>query len=297
MLAALNWSPLTLRPSKRSVTSYKMVDGLKHVGRSVDTTSPVGQDSTGCPTEPRMAGAYVRLVCTPCMEIRGERECTDCGERWSYYETGEIQCPACGSVRSVGVGGRAEHTDGPVELDLTGVRKTVDTATTAELAEQASEEAATYVRRAGFVHAGSLERFDDTYLAAVELRRVGAELARRMRVDDAAELYLLELLRTADSGDRPGPEAVPTGLHTPRGLAVAAAADAYASDIRRVHDDPGRAVSRVLSGVRAERKRIEALDGDVDPERAERVVRALRELYAYLGADDEAALARAQERL
>ncbi|MFT4881217.1 MAG: uncharacterized Zn finger protein (UPF0148 family) [Natronomonas sp.] len=231
------------------------------------------------------------------MEIRGERECTDCGERWSYYETGEIQCPACDSVRSVGVGERAEHTDGAVELDLTGVRTAVDTITTTELAERASEEAATYVRRAGFVHAGSLERLDDTYLSAAELRRVGAELARRMQVDDAAELYLLELLRTADSGERPGPEEVPASLHAPRGLAVAAAADAYASDIRRVRDDPGGPVSRVLSGVRAERKRIEALDGEVDPERAERVVRALRDLYAYLGADDEAALARAQERV
>jgi uncharacterized Zn finger protein (UPF0148 family) len=231
------------------------------------------------------------------MEIRGERECTDCGERWSYYETGEIQCPACGSLRSVGVGDRAEHTDDPVELDLSGVRNAVEAATTAELAEQASEEAAEYVRRAGFVHAGRLEPLDDTYLAAAELRRVGAELARRMRVDDDAELYLLELLRTADSGERPAPGKVPASLRAQRGLAVAAAADAYASDIRRVYDDPDREVSRVLSGIRAERKRVEALDGDVEPERAERVVRALRDLHASLEEDDETALARAQERV
>lgn len=231
------------------------------------------------------------------MEIRGERECTDCGERWSYYETGEVQCPACGSVKSVGVGERAEHTDGPVGLDLSGVRNAVDTATTEELAERASEEAAEYVRRAGFVHAGQLERLDDTYLAAAELRRVGAELARRMRVNEAAELYLLELLRTADSGERPAPGEVPASLHAQRGLAVAAAVDAYTSDVRRVYDDPDREVSRVLSGVRAERKRVEALDGDVDPERAEAVVRALRDLYAYLETDDEAALARAQQRV
>ena len=231
------------------------------------------------------------------MEIRGERECTDCGERWSYYETGEIQCPACGSVRSVGVGERAEHTGGAVELDLNEVRNAVDTASTDELAGRASEAAAEYVRRAGFVHAGRLEPLGDTYLAAAELRRVGAELARRMRVDDAAELYLLELLRTADSGERPAPGEVPAELRAQRGLAVAAAADAYVSDFRRVYDDPDREVSRVLSGVRAERKRVEALDGDVESERAERVVRALRDLHAYLEADDETALARAQERV
>lgn len=231
------------------------------------------------------------------MEIRGERECTDCGERWSYYETGEIQCPACGSVRSVGVGERAEHTDDPVELDLSGVLAAVDTATTEALAKRASEEASEYVRRAGFVHAGRLEPLDDTYLAAAELRRVGTELSRRMRIDDAEELYLLELLRTADSGERPAPGEVPADLRAQRGLAVAAAADAYASDIRRVYDDPDREVSRVLSGVRAERKRVEALDGDVDPDRAERVVRALRELHAHLETGDETALVRARERL
>jgi len=231
------------------------------------------------------------------MEIPGERECTNCGERWSYYETGEIQCPACGSLKSVGVGERAEHTDNPVDLDLTGVRSTVDTATTGQLAERASEEAAEYVRRAGFVNAGRREPLDETYLAAAELRRVGAELARRMRVDGAEELYLLELLGTADSNDRPAPGEVPTSLRAQRGLAVAAAAEAYTSDLRRLSDDPEREVGRVLSAVRAQRKRVEALDGDVDPERAERVVRALRDLYAYLQDDDEAALLRAQEQV
>ncbi|MFT4881216.1 MAG: hypothetical protein ACI9CA_001431 [Natronomonas sp.] len=38
MLAALNWSPLTLRPSKRSVVLYNQADALKYVGRSVDMT-------------------------------------------------------------------------------------------------------------------------------------------------------------------------------------------------------------------------------------------------------------------
>jgi DNA-directed RNA polymerase subunit RPC12/RpoP len=40
------------------------------------------------------------------MKIRGERECKDCGARWSYYETGSVSCPECGSRRSVGVDDR-----------------------------------------------------------------------------------------------------------------------------------------------------------------------------------------------
>jgi DNA-directed RNA polymerase subunit RPC12/RpoP len=31
------------------------------------------------------------------MKIRGERECTDCGTRWSYYDTASVECPQCGS--------------------------------------------------------------------------------------------------------------------------------------------------------------------------------------------------------
>jgi uncharacterized Zn finger protein (UPF0148 family) len=230
------------------------------------------------------------------MEIRGDRECTDCGEQWSYYDTGEIRCPACGSIRSVGVGDRAEHTASPVELDLTPVRAAIDTEPVAELADRASDRAAEYVRRAGFVDAGRLRPLDDTYLAAAELRRVGARLARALRIDDDEELYFFELL-DADGGERPAPAAVPASLRAERGRAVAAATDAYVSDLRRVYGDPERAVASVLSAARARRKRIEALDGDVDPAEAERLVAALRDLAAYLTEDDEAALARAGERL
>lgn len=231
------------------------------------------------------------------MEIRGERECAACGRRWSYYETGSVTCPDCGSVRSVGVGDRAEHTAGGATLDLTPVRQAVDEEPLDSVAGRAADRAAEYVRQAGFVHAGDLRPLEDTYLAAAELRRVGTTLARRLRVDDDEELYLLALLRGADQGERPPPDEVPASLRAERGLAVAAAVDAYVADVRRVHREPEPAVAEVLSGVRARRKRVEALDGDVDPAEAERIVRAVRDLGAYLIGGDEAALARAGERL
>jgi hypothetical protein len=52
----------------------------------------------------------------------------------------------------------------------------------------------------------------------------------------------------------------------------------------------------VLSGVTARRKRIEALDGAVDPAEAEQLVRAVRDLSAFVREGDETALARADQR-
>lgn len=231
------------------------------------------------------------------MEIRGERECTDCGARWSYYETGSITCPECGSIQSVGVGERAEHTAGPAQLDLSPAREEIDDEPLGDVAETAVEQAREYLRTAGFVHAGELQPLGETYLLAAETRRTGATLSRALRVSDEEELYFLSLLRGSADSERPPSGKVPDSLRAERGLAVAAAAEAYVSDLRRVYDDPGSEIADVLSAVRARRKRIEALDGDVAPKDAEAVVRTLRDLGAYLQEDDETALARAGGRL
>ncbi len=231
------------------------------------------------------------------MNVRGNRECRSCGTRWSYFETGSVACPDCGSLHSRGLGERAEHTAGPAPLDLSAARGAIDAEPLREVADRATEAAAEYLRQAGFVHAGELQSLPETYLAAAELRRVGATLSRAMRVDDAERLYFLSLLRGAGDGRRPPPAEVPEGLWAERGLAVAAAADAYLSDLRRVRAEPGPDLAPVLSTLRARRKRVEALDGDVDPAEAERLVRALRGVAAYVREDDETALVRARELL
>ena len=156
------------------------------------------------------------------MKLRGERQCTDGGARWSYYETGEITCPDCGSVRSVGVGERADHTDSPVELDLQPAIEQIDVEPLSTVAETAAEQARRYLHRAGFVDAGRLKPFGNDYLLAAELRRVGATLSRSMRISDAEELYFFSLLRGGTDGERPPPEEVPDSLRAERGLAVAA---------------------------------------------------------------------------
>jgi len=225
------------------------------------------------------------------MKIRGDRECKSCGARWSYYETGSIACPDCDSVRSVGVDERTEHTDAPVSLDLTDIRNRIDEDTTEAIARRAAERCREYVRKRGFIDTGRLKRLDETYVAAVELAAVGSALAREMRTGDAAELYFLDLLAGADSGERPDHESVPDPLRATYGLAMADAVDSYQRDVRTYLNDNPDAHARQLSGrIRDHRKRIEALDGDVPPADANRLMHAARDLGRFIDGDESAAV-------
>lgn len=234
------------------------------------------------------------------MRIRGERECQDCGTRWTYYETGSVECPDCGSAHSVGVGDRTQHTDAPVELDLTAVAASVDEDPIRTVAENAAEVANEYVRKRGFITAGDLRTLDDRYLAAAELAAVGDRLRRAMRPDDDAEYYLLELLRAADAGERPPPEAVPESLRAARGLAYAEAVREYRRELNGWDGGGQEFVARDLNRLETHVRRVLTPDGDVDPTVAEAVVGAARDLGDACsggGSVAETALARARERL
>lgn len=235
------------------------------------------------------------------MRIRGERECKDCETRWSYYETGSVDCPTCGSIRSVGVDERTQHTASPATLDLTAARNRLDAddaAGTRAAAKRAAADCREFVRTCGFIDAGSLRELDETYLAATELRYVAERIGRAMRVGDDEESYFLALLGGADRGERPGPKDVPDSLWAARGLAAADAVREYrreASTYLEDHSDPDAA--RAFGTLAEHTKRIEALDGDVDPETAERLVGVARDLGRYLHESDENALALARNRL
>ncbi|WP_226481874.1 endonuclease Q family protein [Natrinema amylolyticum] len=232
------------------------------------------------------------------MKIRGERECKECGTRWSYYETGSVGCPACGSLRSVGVDERTEHTDLQVAFDLTPVRNAIDDAATDDIADQARDRCREYVRRRGFVNAGTLRELDDTYLAATELLHVADIVAREIHLEDREELYFLSLLRDADRGERPPVEEVPRSLRAARGLAYANAVREYRRDVRTWADDRDLTASErsALETLGEHVKRIRMLDGDVEPGTAERLVEATRDLANGLRGD-EFAFSQAQERL
>lgn len=232
------------------------------------------------------------------MKIRGQRECKGCGTRWSYYETGSVECPDCGSLRSTGVDERTRHTDAPASLDLSGPRNLVESEGVLSAASRAAEECRRYVRRRGFINAGELLALKDGYLAAAELTAVAGELDRSLRVNENEEIYLLSLLRGADHGERPGPDEVPASLSAARGLAYADAVGRYRDDCRTYLDDNPDPTARAVLGTIGEHvRRAEALDGAVDPAAIERLVLATRDLGTYLRTDEESRLATARERL
>lgn len=231
------------------------------------------------------------------MKIRGDRECQNCGSRWSYYETGSVSCPECGSLRSSGVDSHKLHTASPVEFDLTGVRAQVEAATPRDLAATAAEESRSYVIQYGFIDAGELRPLTDTYLAATELRHVGGTLEGAMRVEDDEEYYLLSLLE-ADEGERPPTADVPESLRPARGLAYASAVEEYLGDVRTYLDEhPDEPARDAVSTLTEHRKRVAALDGDVPLSTAEGLVRAARAIGRYLIEDEESQLAQAREHL
>ncbi|WP_424018497.1 DUF7117 family protein [Halorientalis pallida] len=232
------------------------------------------------------------------MKIRGDRECKSCGTRWSYYDTGSVECPQCGSLRSVGVDDRKEHTASAVSLDLTDVRDRIDDAPLPELATDAAERCREYVRQQGFIDAGELRPLGDTYLAALELAHAALELDRSMRIADDEEYYVLELLRGADHGERPGPSTVPESMRAARGLAYASAVADYHDELRTyLEDNPDELARDLLSSLSEHRKRVDALDGDVSLADSEALIGAAQAVGHYLAEDDEGALAQARHHL
>lgn len=231
------------------------------------------------------------------MKLRGRRRCSECDHTWSYYDTASIECPECGSIRSVGVDAeRTEHTDQPVDLDLVSVRHKIEDRPLRDVAETTVSATREYLISRGFIHAGSLKPLDDTFLAAVVLKHVADEIRRSLRVTDDAERYFLALLATADTGERP--RDVPSSLRSAYGRAMGEAAAAYRRDLSTwLNDHPDQTARASLATIRDIERRIAALDGDVPPADADKLIAALQDYHEYLTNETDDALARAEHRL
>jgi len=174
------------------------------------------------------------------MNVRGERECQDCNTRWSYYETGSVECPSCDSLRSVGINDRTAHTDGPATLNLDAHRARFGDASSVLPDEGVDELKSTlreYLRKRGFIHGGELRPLDATYLAARELLEAVDCYDRIRDPTDYDREYLLDLLAGADRGDRPEAAQVPDSLREARGMAAVRAVDEYRSDLLAFLDE------------------------------------------------------------
>jgi hypothetical protein len=178
------------------------------------------------------------------MKVRGERECRECGRRWSYYETGSVECPDCESLRSVGVDDRTAHTDAPASLDLSAHRARFGEASgtlPAEGVDDLKSDLRAYVRKRGFIRGGELLPLDATYLAARELLQAVDCYDRLRDPADPDRAYLLDLLSGADEGVRPPTASVPERMREARGMAAARAVDEYRGDLLAFLDELGGA--------------------------------------------------------
>jgi len=260
------------------------------------------------------------------MEIRGQRLCQACHTEWSYYETGSVACPHCGSLRSVGRDAeRRLHTDTPAALPLATFRGRIAEESVAAYADDLKSVLREYTRKRGFINGGELKPLDDRYLTARTLLHTVDILARRQTQTADAELYLVSLYETlADDaavdtnntsdttvddtdtnmtdtdGDGLALAAaqVPSDLRAAWGVAVADAVAAYCSDLRTWLDaTPDEAAATTLSQLRDHVNRLNALHGDVEPAVAADLVVSTRAVGRYLRTGDDASLTAARDRL
>lgn len=279
---------------------YRAAKNTRPTSKAERVVAALAAEAVGTVAARSVRGVNCGLYPLPDMRIRGERECRDCGRRWSYYETGSVSCPNCDSIESTGVGERERHTADPITLELSPARELAGGGRFEEALGEASDRCGEYVRRQGFVRGGELLAFDDTYLAAAELRAVSREQRRDLRVDEEEEIYLLALLRGADVGERPAPRDVPDteAMRSARALAYAKAIREYRSEVGTYLDDhPDPEAASVLGSIGEHVKRVQALDGDVGLRTIETLVEATKAVGRAIRTEDEGALATARDRL
>jgi hypothetical protein len=210
------------------------------------------------------------------MEIRGERECLDCGETWSYFETREPECPECGSLRSRAVEDAEEDTAAAVE---TGDLLTQFGGEFESALSEAEDRCRDYTSRTGFVEGGELLPPSPLYVMACEVKHIAAEFVGDREPTDAEREYVVALVEGVETGEPPSPDGRPSSLDAAHRRAVAETVEEYAVELSRYLRSIGETDGRVEEA-RDLAKRTQATDGDADD--AVRGLRLLRDVHEEL---------------
>ena len=235
------------------------------------------------------------------MKIRGTRQCNSCDTKWSYYDTGSVACPACGSIRSVGVDEeRKQHTDTPVTLEVDSIKQQLaaDSTSINDVAPELLRTLRSYTRKRGFIRGGTLRELDEQYLGTHELIHATDICTRSHRTTELDELYVLELFTAVSEGSRITHTDVPQRLHPARGAGYTDAVSAYRRDLDiYLESTPDADAKDAVTRLQTHLKRADALEGDIPLETAETLVMFAHEIAAYLLDADSDALASARNRL
>ncbi|MDY7082388.1 MAG: hypothetical protein SXQ77_08310 [Halobacteria archaeon] len=204
------------------------------------------------------------------MEIRGERECLDCGSTWSYFDTKSVES----------VGGEEMDSDSVLgELRMDDVIPRLGTEFEDAL-EDAEENCRSYVSRQGFIKGGELQPPSPRFVMACEIIEIADALLRPMRreITEDERLYVVDMIHGLKEGEPPAPDERPESLDTYHNLAVARTVEDYAREVSRyVRNSSEKELPGEIEEARTKAKRTKATEGEEDD--AVEGLRLLRDVY------------------
>lgn len=208
------------------------------------------------------------------MEIRGHRECLDCGNTWRYGDTRSVACTECGSVRSRAID---DGDDAPPSGGIPIEDIFADGPVAAEEAvAEAEDRCIEYRAETDFLGPGELRPPDPRYVMAGEVCHLATAIqVRSDGLDGDERRYALDLLRGL--ADEEPPTERPASLDPVHNLAVADAVEDYATAVARYARRTDADVPAAVEEARDLAKRTQATDGAEDD--AVEGLRRLRDVH------------------
>lgn len=215
------------------------------------------------------------------MDIKGHRECLDCGNTWHYGDTRSVACTECGSVRSRAV--EDDDGDAPVAsgipVDDVLAEGPVDAAAAIDAVEDRCRR---YRAEHDPLEGGELRPPDPLHVMAGEVLHLATALqVRGDGLTDDEERYAVELLRGLPEGEPPTDR--PVSLDAVHNLAVADAVEDYATAVARYARSGDAGVPDAVERARDLAKRTQATEGEESD--AVEGLRALRDAYEELAGE------------